>query len=177
MPSEKFVSALNAQVGREFAASQQYISIAVYFDEATLPQLAKFFYGQAVEERNHALMMVQYLLDTDSSVTIPGVEQPKTSFADYREPVALALEQEKTVGQEIEGLAEVAHDERDHTSMNYVQWFLKEQVEEVATMTDLLAVTERAGDDVWQVEDYVSRENPRAEPEDPTAPEPAGGAL
>ncbi len=177
MPSENFARALNAQVGREFAASQQYIAIAVWFEDRTLPQLASFFYAQALEERNHAMMMVKYLLDTDSPVTIPGVESPKTEFADPREPVALALEQERTVGREIDGLSEVAHDERDHTSMNYVNWFLQEQVEEVATMTSLLQVTERAGDDIWQVEDYLARENPRDEPADPTAPEPAGGAV
>ncbi|MBA2504542.1 MAG: ferritin [Thermoleophilaceae bacterium] len=177
MSSTKFTEALNLQVGREFAASQQYIAIAVWFDDRTLPQLAAFFYGQALEERNHAMMMVQYLLDTDAPVQIPGVAAPKTDFIDYREPVALALEQERTVGQEIEGLSAIAHDERDHTSMNYVNWFLKEQVEEVATMTSLLQVTERAGDDIWQVEDYIARESPRDEPADPTAPGPAGGGV
>jgi ferritin len=177
MPSEKFVSALNEQIGREFAASQQYIAIAVHFDDLTLPQLAAFFYSQSVEERNHAMIMVKYLLDTDCRVEIPGVESPKTSFADFREPVALALEQERAVGDEIEGLAAIAREARDYISENFVQWFLKEQVEEVSTMHSVLQVVERAGDDIWQVEDYIARENPRRKADDPTAPEPAGGAV
>jgi len=58
-----FASKLNGQIGYEFAASQQYIAVAVYYDSQSLPQLAAHFYRQAVEERNHAMIMVQYLLD------------------------------------------------------------------------------------------------------------------
>ena len=68
MAESKFVEALNEQVGNEFAASQQYIAIAVHYDAETLPQLASFFYRQAVEERNHAMMIIQYLLDADHDV-------------------------------------------------------------------------------------------------------------
>ena len=67
-----FGDALNGQVGYEFAASQQYIAIAVYYDSENLPQLAAHFYRQAVEERNHAMIMVQYLLDADEPVITPG---------------------------------------------------------------------------------------------------------
>src|SRR6476620_9605233 len=88
---------LNEQVAYEFAASQQYVAIAVWFDAETLPLLAAHFYRQAVEERNHAMMLVQYLLDADHEVVIPAIEAPRTAFADAREPVALALEQEKRV--------------------------------------------------------------------------------
>src|SRR3990172_1695909 len=98
-----FAEALNEQIGYEFAASQQYIAIAVYYDEQALPQLAAHFYRQAGEERNHALMMVQYLLDSDAPVIVPGVAPPQTSFVDAVAPVAFALEQEKRVtGQIVE---------------------------------------------------------------------------
>ena len=86
---------LGEQVGHEFAASQQYIAIAVWFDQQALPQLASRFYAQALEERNHAMMIVQYLLDADAKVTIPGVEAPRVDFGSYLEPVQLALEQER----------------------------------------------------------------------------------
>ena len=66
-----FPAGLEAQVGHELAASQQYVAIAVHYDAETLPRLAAFFYAQALEERNHAMMMVQYLLDADAEVTIP----------------------------------------------------------------------------------------------------------
>lgn len=177
MPSTRFVNALNEQVARELAAAQQYIAVAVHFDAQTLPQLARFFYGQAIEERNHAMMMVKYLLDTGCEARIPGIEPPETKFDEVRAPVAVALEQEKGVGEEIEGLAGIAREEKDYTSERFVSWFLKEQVEEVATMSALLAVVERAGTMVDQVEQYIARENPRQEPDDPTAPEAAGGTL
>ena len=67
-----FPDALNEQVAHEFAASQQYVAIAVHYDAQTLPHLAAHFYRQAVEERNHAMMLVQYLLDADEEVVDPG---------------------------------------------------------------------------------------------------------
>ncbi len=177
MPAEAFVSKLNEQIAHEFAASQQYIAIAIHYDAQTLPQLAAFFYAQAVEERNHALIMVQYLLDTDAEATIPGVEAPRTAFADAVEPIALALAQEKAVTEQINELAATARDASDFTSEQFIQWFIKEQIEEVATMSDLLRVAERSKDDVMEIEDYVAREQAARDDDDPTAPRAAGGAL
>ncbi|MGZ4234171.1 MAG: ferritin, partial [Solirubrobacteraceae bacterium] len=76
MAAPRFIDRLNEQISNEFAASQQYIANAVYYDAQTLPRLAAFFYAQAVEERNHAMMMVQYLLDADAEVRIPGIGEP-----------------------------------------------------------------------------------------------------
>jgi ferritin len=149
----------------------------VYFDGQTLPRLAAFFYAQAVEERNHAMMMVRYLLDSDAPVMIPGVAAPETEFGDIVAPVALALEQEKRVSDQIGSLASVAREENDYLSEQFVQWFLKEQIEEVATMSALLAVVERSSDTPMFVEDYLVREQARPEEADPTAPAAAGGAL
>src|SRR4051794_37435465 len=102
---------MNEQVGHEFAASQQYVAIATYYDAETLPLLAAHFYRQAVEERNHAMMLVQYLLDADYEVVIPGVDAPKTSFASPAEPVELALAQEKRVTEQISALTALAREE------------------------------------------------------------------
>jgi ferritin len=175
MPAEAFIAKLNEQVANEFGAHQQYVACAVYYDAQTLPQLAAFFYRQAVEERDHAMMMVQYLLDTDSEVITPGVAAPRTSFADVVAPVQLALEQEKRVSDQISELAALARRENDYSSEQFVQWFIKEQVEEVATMSDLLTVANRSRDDVQEIEDYVAREHPAGGDADPTAPVPAGG--
>src|SRR5437660_4096824 len=95
MAAARFIERLNEQIVYEFSASQQYIANAVYYDAQTLPRLAAFFYAQAVEERNHAMMMVQYLLDSDAEVTIPAVTAPETEFDDVVAPVALALDQER----------------------------------------------------------------------------------
>src|SRR5262249_6299808 len=140
----EFGQALNAQVGREYGASQQYVAIAVYFDAETLPQLAAHFYRQAVEERNHAMMIVQYLLDASLPVEIPGVAAPVTSFADAVAPVQLALDQERSVTDDIVRLAKLARDEGDLVGEQFLHWFLQEQREEVASMSALLSVIERA---------------------------------
>jgi bacterioferritin B len=177
MPATAFVERLNDQIANEFGAHQQYVAIAVYYDAETLPRLAAFFYAQALEERNHALMMVQYLLDAGVDPTIPGVEAPNTSFSDIVAPVALALEQERRVSDQIEQLAKIAREEGDYLSEQFTGWFLKEQVEEVATMSDLLRVVERSRENPMFAEDYLARENPGEESADPTAPPTAGGAL
>jgi ferritin len=174
MPAERFVEALNEQVANEFAAHQQYVAIAVHYDDATLPRLAGFFYGQALEERNHAMMMVRYLLDAGAPVKIPGVAAPDTSFSDLVQPVRAALEQEREVTSQIERLSAIAREEGDLTSEQFVSWFLKEQVEEVATMSALLAVVERSRDNPMLAEEYMAREHPGGGAEDPTAPPVAG---
>jgi ferritin len=177
MPEGSFADALNQQVANEFAASQQYVGAAVYYDSETLPRLAAFFYRQAVEERNHAMMMVQYLLDVDEEVRIPDIEAKQTRFDDGVAPVRMSLEQEQRVGQEIYSLFELARDTKDYRAEQFMQWFVKEQVEEVALMQDLLNVVERGRDNLLLVEEYLARENLGEETADPTAPPAAGGAL
>jgi bacterioferritin B len=176
MPAPRFVEALNEQMAREFGASQQYIAVAVHYDDATLPQLAAFFYAQSVEERNHAMMMCQYLLDAGERPVIAGVNAPSSDFDGLVEPVRIALEQERNVTEAISQLAAVAREENDFVSDQFVQWFLKEQVEEIATMSDLLAVCERSADRPAEIEDYLAREGGGVD-SDPTAPAAAGGAL
>ena len=177
MPDPAFTARLNEQIANEFAASQQYIAVAVYYDDETLPRLASFFYAQALEERNHAMMMVKYLQDADEQAIIPAVAAPRTSFADIVEPVALALEQEKRVTQQIGELAGIARDERDYASEQFMQWFLKEQVEEVSSMKDLLTVVKRSAENPMLAEEHLARESGGGEGEDPTAPPVAGGAV
>ncbi len=173
----RFPSALNQQIANEFGAAQQYVAIAVYYDSETLPQLAAHFYRQAVEERNHAMMMVQYLLDSDESVAIPGVEGPRTDFPDAVAPVSLALEQEKRVTEQITGLAALAREEGDLVGEQFLHWFLQEQREEVASMSTLRTVVERAAEsNLLLVEDYLARAQV-AEAAGSPAPPVAGGAL
>ncbi|MGV0837668.1 ferritin [Mycolicibacterium thermoresistibile] len=173
----KFHRLLQEQIRAEFTAAQQYVAIAVYLDGADLPQLAKHFYGQAVEERNHAMMMVRYLLDRDVEVEIPGVDDVRNSFDCVTDAVRLALQQERTVTEQITRLAGAARDEGDYLGEQFMQWFLKEQVEEVAQMSTLLRVAERAGDNLFHLEDFVARELDTPGADDPAAPAAAGGAL
>ncbi len=173
MTSQKFVQQLNVQIGNEFSAHQQYVACAVYYDALTMPQMASFFYRQALEERTHAMMMVRYLLDCDATVQIPGAEAPQTEFADLVAPVTLALEQENRVSQQIAELTAIARTENDFASDQFMQWFIKEQVEEVATMSDLRAVVTRSRDDIEAIEEYVRREQP-GDDADASAPPAAG---
>jgi len=173
VPAARFVEQLNAQIGNELAAHNQYLACAVYYDALTMPRMASFFYDQALEERAHAMMMVQYLLDTDAEVQIPGVDAPVSAFDDLVAPVTLALGQEKRVTDQVNGLLEIAREESDFASEQFMQWFIKEQVEEVATMSDLLAVVTRSSSDIEAIEEYVAREQGGADT-DPTAPRQAG---
>jgi bacterioferritin B len=172
-----FPAALNEQVAHEFGASQQYVAIAVHYDAQTLPRLAAHFYRQAVEERNHAMMIVQYLLDADERVAIPGVEPPQTEFADVVEPVRLALEQERRVTDQIKALVQAAREEGDLVGEQFLHWFLAEQREEVSSMGALLTVVERSLDNVMLIEDYLARETGGEDELEAGAPPAAGGAL
>ena len=173
-----FPERLNEQVAYEFAASQQYVAIAVWFDGETLPLLAAHFYRQAVEERNHAMMIVQFLLDSDHEVVIPAVEAPKTTFADAREPVALALDQEKRVTEQIAALAALAREENDLVGEQFLHWFLRSSARRCRACPTLLSVVERASEsNILLAEDYLSRNPVGDQGEATNAPPAAGGAL
>ena len=174
----KFPATVNQQIANEFGASQQYIAIAVYYDAQTLPGLAAHFYRQGVEERNHAMMLVQYLLDSGDDVAIPGVEAPQTAFADSTAPVALALAQEKRVTEQIVKLSRLARDEGDLVGEQFLHWFLQEQREEVASMSDLLKLVQRAAEsNLLLAEESLARTAVGDGGVDPSAPPAAGGAL
>ena len=177
MADKSFADALNEQISNEFAASQQYIGAAVYYDSETLPRLAAFFYRQAVEERNHAMIMVQYLLDTDEEVRIPDIKSQQTTYDEVSGPIKMALEQEKRVTDEINALFKIARESGDYSAEEFLMWFIKEQVEEVRSMNDLLNVCDQANGNVLLIEDFLTREKIGDEGDDPGAPPAAGGAL
>lgn len=157
MSAPRFNDLLAHQVGNEFAASQQYIAIAVWFHGQDLPQLAKHFYRQSLEERNHAMMMVRYILDRGLKIAIPGVEPVRNDFNRVEEPLALALAQEQEVTENIKELFAAARAENDALGEQFMLWFLKEQVEEVASMTTLLNIARRA-DNLFDIENFLARE-------------------
>src|SRR6266545_1483074 len=176
MADQTFTDALNEQISNEFAAQQQYIGAAVYYDSETLPRLAAFFYRQAVEERNHAMIMVQYLLDTDEEVRIPDITSQQTKYDDVVGPVKMALEQEKRVSDEINDLFKLARDQGDFRAEQFLTWFVKEQVEEVSSMNDLLNVCEQAKESPLLIEDFLAREQIGDEGSDPSMPAAASRA-
>jgi bacterioferritin B len=160
MASERFLDALNAQVAREFAAAHQYVAVGNYYAAETYPQLAAYFYKQADEEREHAMKMVNYLLDRGAAPDVGAIGSPRQTFGDHIEPIKIALEQEKKVTVSISELFEIARETRDFQSEQFMLWFLEEQVEEEASMSDLLAVAERTRTVPMLLEEYLARETP-----------------
>jgi ferritin len=172
-----FAELLAAQVRNEFTASQQYIAIALWFDGHELPRLAEHFYRQSVEERNHAMMIARYTLDRDQPTQISGIDDVRNDFEEPVDLIKLALEQEKTVTAQMETLFRAARAEGDVLGEQFMLWFLKEQVEEVASMNTLLTICVRAGTNWFQIEDHLSRESIGNSGVDASAPPAAGGLL
>jgi len=151
------VDAINAQVVEEFSASLQYIAIAFYFESETLPELAKFFHLQAQEEHEHAMKLLNYLSEAGAQTIVPATHQSKNLFESAEEAVALALSQEITVTDQINALVDLAIQENDHLTRQFLQWFVTEQLEEVSSMSDLLNIVRRAKSNLLWVEDYLAR--------------------
>jgi len=160
---QKLIGPFNAQIESEFTASAQYIAIAVYFDEMGLKELAAFFYRQAEEERTHAMKFIHFMLETEVKPTIPGVPELQNEFNSPAEAVQFALDQERTVTDQIDNLVTIALAEGDHAGNNFLQWFVSEQVEEIDTMSTLLQTIKLAGDNLLLIEDYVRRNPQHAE--------------
>jgi ferritin len=158
VPSERFVEALNDQIGREFVAAHQYTAIGAYYERLTFPRLAKFFYEQADEERGHAMKMVRYLNDTRSDLRLGQISAPKSDFADHVEPIRLSLEHEEKVTIAIGRLYEIARETNDYASESFMQWFVDEQVEEEASMGGLLEVAERVRESPIMLEEFLARD-------------------
>lgn len=155
---EKLIPGFHQQIVHEFTASQQYLGIAAFFDRDSLPQLAAFFYRQSDEERGHGLKFVRYLIDAGGPVALGAIPAARGQFASAEEAVALSLAAEEEVTRQIGSLMEQAVQAGDHVSQEFLRWFVMEQLEEVRTMEELLAVIRRAGPDgLLLVEDHMAR--------------------
>jgi ferritin len=162
--SKELENAINNQVGAEFAASLQYVSIAAYFDADDLPQLAAFFYRQAEEEKEHAMKFAHYIVEAGGQVRIPAIADTKYDFQNAEECAQAALAWETDVTKMINNLMDIAVKDKDYISQQFLAWFVTEQLEEIATMSTLLRTIQRAGDNILWVEDFLAR-NPIVEEE------------
>ncbi len=158
LASQKLIDAFNRQIGNEMGASLQYVALASYFDVETLPQLAQFFYRQSEEERLHAMKFVKFIVDVGGRVDIPEIPRAKCDFQSAEEAVQLAVTWEKQVTQQIYDLLDLAVADKNHIARRFLDWFVDEQLEEVTTMTSLVAIIQRAGEErLILVEDYLAR--------------------
>lgn len=157
--STDLTTALNEQVGHEFGASLQYVAIAAYFEGDNLPVLARHFYQQAAEEREHAMRFVKFIVDVGGQLTIPPIPAPRSAFNSAEEAVQLSLAWEQTVTEQINRLMDGAITEGNHLARNMLEWFINEQLEEMASMETLLGMVRRAGDQgLLLVESFLARE-------------------
>jgi len=165
LTSQKVIDAINEQIGYEFSASMQYYAIAAHFAAEALPQLSQHFFKQAEEEKEHALRFIKYVVDAGGSVSIPGIDAPKARFQNPEEAVRLSYDQEVKVTHQINALVELARSENDYITINFLQWFLTEQLEEVSSMDNLLKIVQRAGANLLQADEYLARVGVRPIPE------------
>lgn len=156
--SDKMAAAINTQIGNEFGACLQYVSIGAHFGTENLPELSKHFHMQAMEEKDHALRLVNYVVDAGARVVIPAIPAPKSGFKSAEECVQLSLDWEVTVTKQINALVDLSIKENDHITRNFLQWFVNEQLEEVSSMETLLSIVRRAGESgLLFVEEYLAR--------------------
>jgi ferritin len=154
--SKELSKAFNEQIGHEFGASMQYISIAAHFNQKQLTLLAKLFFDQAEEERTHAMKFVKYLLDTQGELQIPATPAPTPTFPSAEDAVQAALNWENEVTRQITALMDLAVKQNDYLAQSFLQWFIDEQLEEVVKMDRLLGVIKQSGEkNLLMVEAYL----------------------
>ena len=162
---------MNEQIGHEFGASLQYVTIAAYFDNAGLPVLAQHFFRQSDEERAHAMKFVRYVLDAGGRLSIPAIPAPRNQFGSAEEAVALALEWEYTVTKQINALLDRASKEHDFVAHDFLEWFAREQLEEVSSMDMLLKMVRRSGEPGLMLVENALASRKAAGPGEPDADE------
>ena len=153
--SEKLNAALNHQIGHEFGNELQYIAIAAYFEDERLFTLAKIFYDQAKDEHEHGMKIIKFLLDTDAKVEIPATRQVRNTFSSAEDAAQAALDLEAETTSMVNDLMTMAIEEKNYMTSVFLQWFVTEQLEEMATASDRVAVIKRAGPAILMVEAYL----------------------
>jgi ferritin len=154
--SEVLNAAMNTQIGNELGNSNQYIAIASYFESEGLSLLAKIYFNQATEERDHAMRFVKFVLDAGGKVVVPAINEPRNGFPSPEAAAQLAFDSEAKTTQQIYHLVDLAVAEKNHIASNFLQWFVSEQLEEMASSEKRLTVIKRSGPNVLMVEAYLA---------------------
>jgi ferritin len=144
--SERLVNALNDEIGLEFFAHSQYLAMAYYFERMSLDGMAKFFYDQAEEEKEHGLKIVHYLGEIGAPMRVPAIDAPKSDFQSILELAELFLAQEQHVTDQFDSMTAMALEDGDYATFNFLQWFVDEQVEEVSTASKMIDLVKMVGD-------------------------------
>ena len=145
--NKQVASLINEQINKELYSAYLYLDIANYYADAGLNGFENWFYVQAQEERDHAMLFRTYMLNNDESIILTAIEAPGQTYADYMAPLKLTLQHEQIVTASIDNIYSVAYQEKDFRAMQFLDWFLKEQGEEEKNSTDLIRKYELFGSD------------------------------
>ncbi len=155
--SKAMADLMSAQVGNELGASNQYLQIATYFEGESLSKLAKFFYDQSEEEREHALKFVHFLMEVGAELSIATIPATETDIGTAEKAFEMSLAWEQEVTRQIHDMVDLAIEEKDYASQAFLQFFVTEQVEEISTMESMLDVVRKAGEkNLLMVEAYLT---------------------
>lgn len=147
MLNEKVANLLNDQINKEFYSAYLYLDFAVYYDEEGLDGFANWYKIQAMEERDHAMLMLQYLQNNGVKVTLGAIDKPDKELNDKLQVLKYGLEHEQYVTSLIHTIYDAAYEVRDFRTMQFLDWFVKEQGEEEKNAEDMIKKMELFGDD------------------------------
>ena len=137
---------LENQVNSELQAFYNYLGVSVYYQGRALDYFAKFFHEQALEEFEHAMKIKNYLLDRNVEFNLKDIKASKVSFGNLLEPIELSLSWEKEVTKKITNIYDLALAKKDYLTLEFLNWFLNEQVEEEAQFQNLIDKIKIIGD-------------------------------
>ena len=147
MLDKKVAELLNTQINREFYSAYLYLDFSVYYEEEGLDGFANWYKIQAQEERDHAMLFLQYLQNNGEKVTLDAIAKPDKELKDKMDPLQAALEHERYVTSLIHNIYEAAYDKKDFRTMQFLDWFVKEQGEEEKNAEDMIKKMELFGSD------------------------------
>lgn len=148
MLSNNMEKEINKQINAELYSGYLYLSMASYFEDEDLPGFANWMRVQAQEELDHGMKMYDYVIRRGASVTLDAIEGPQTNWDSPLIAFEHVLSHEQMVTGLINNLVDVAIDEKDHATNNFLQWFVEEQVEEEENAMDLVSKVKRAQNSV-----------------------------
>ncbi|MBE7030825.1 MAG: ferritin [Ruminococcaceae bacterium] len=147
MMDAKVHELLNQQINKEFYSAYLYLDFSNYFEDAGLDGFANWYMIQAQEERDHAMLFYQYLQNENQKVTLDAIAKPDKTFAEHMDVLKAGLEHEKYVTSLINEIYAAAYDVKDFRTMQFLDWFVKEQGEEETNANDLITKMELFGSD------------------------------
>jgi len=136
MLSRKIVDMLNAQVNAEFYSAYLYLDMANYYKDEGLDGYANWYKIQAQEERDHAVLFMEYLQQNGEKVILEAIDKPDKEFKEFIDPLKAGAEHERVVTALINDIYAVAYEEKDFRTMQFLDWFVKEQAEEEESADD-----------------------------------------